>query len=210
MSVLVKKPATPIKTASNRARKKAAQLFPRSVGKNGLAYESKADHTFALICLTVGFDLPAFDDFLEKTNWSTSAAKANLQWFIARRSQAIEAARANDRKLLRAILETLQIARQLVESDDVIRPLAQLGSKFKQGRKQGTKGPLRIAVENLVKKDPKISAANAWQTLKQSAPAQMEFTGSRPELREVWLKNKKLAEWPYFQKLLSLVKSELK
>ncbi len=203
-------PAAKKQKITPKAGKSPAQLFPRVHMKNGLRYENSSDQTFALACLTVGFDLVGFDGFLEDTAWAHPQAKANLRWLIKRRSQAMEAAKNNDQKLVFAILETLQIARQLVETDDAIRPLAQLGSRFKQGRKPGVKGPLRRALESLVKSEPKVPAAKAWQILREKRPSQMEFTGSRPELREVWLKGKKLAEWPHFQKLLSQVKKDFR
>lgn len=206
----MKKSTNKVTKATKVTKVPRNQLFPRELGVNGWAYRDREQHIFALKAQIFGFDLLGFDDFLEKEKSTTSVSRANQRWFIARRSQALEAARANDRQLLRSILETLHIARQFVQSDEVTVPLAQLGSRFKRGRKQGTRGPLRIAVENLVKKDPKISADNAWQKLQESAPAQMEFTGSRPEFREVWLKDKRLSEWPYFKKLLSRAKSELK
>ena len=98
---------------------------------------------------------------------------------------------------LRAMYRLKAIARALkLDKDEALKeilgPLAATGIKFTQGRKSNSFGPIREAVRKLLKKNPKLTNDEIWETLKKHPPKGWEVMENRlgkylsgPEGKEV-------------------------
>jgi hypothetical protein len=89
----------------------------------------------------------------------------------------------------RQVRDELQATEPLFFKIEVLSklvPMAQLGSKFKNGRKPGTIGPLRQYVRKYMGQHPKATAAEVWAALKAKPPKGIEVCDSaRKDLRHV-------------------------
>jgi hypothetical protein len=185
----------------------AAQLFPRDLSESGWIYRSKEDHVFALKALILGFDLLAFDEFLER-ELSGPKSKDVREWLVERRTHACAALQAKDLSLGEAILEMLHVYYQLVRREDVLLPKAKHGMKF-VAKKPGGVGPVRKAIARVLKSNPTFTAEQVWQCLKANPPKGLEFHGSAA-LRHVWSTGRQNTGWRRFQNIVSEEKTKLK
>lgn len=55
---------------------------------------------------------------------------------------------------------------------------AELGQRFKQGRKPGTVSPLRLAVRRILRRTPQATAAGVWAALAARPPKGLSFVDS--------------------------------
>lgn len=58
-------------------------------------------------------------------------------------------------------------------------PLAEIGEKFKSGRKPGAVGPVRKAIRSLLKKKPGMKNPEIWEHLKSNPPRGWVFYDNR-------------------------------
>jgi hypothetical protein len=190
------------KTAST-----AAQLFPRDLSEFGWVYRSKEDHVFALKARILGFDLLAFDEFLER-ELSGPKSKDVREWLVKRRTQACAALQAKDLSLGKAILEMLHVHYQLARREDVLLPKAKHGTKF-VAKKPGATGPVRKAIAKVLKSNPTFTVEKVWQCLKANPPKVLEFYGSAAS-RYIWSEGRPDTGWRRFQNIVSEEKSKFK
>jgi hypothetical protein len=183
------------------------QLFPRDLSENGWIYRSRSDHFFALKAQILGFDLLAFDEFLER-EVSGPKSKEVLAWLMKRRGQACEALEAKNLPLGKAILEMLHVYYQLVRREEFLLPTARHGKKF-VAKKPGASGPVRKAIARVLKKNAKLTAEKVWQCLKDDPPRGLEFYGSGAA-RHIWRKGRRDTGWRRFQNIVSEEKVKLR
>lgn len=58
-------------------------------------------------------------------------------------------------------------------------PYANNGLKFKEGRKQGSFGPVHKAIERVLKKTPDLPPRKVWEALKAEPPRGLKFLDNR-------------------------------
>lgn len=59
--------------------------------------------------------------------------------------------------------------------DRIVGAFIGLGNKFNRGRMLGSVGPVRKAIQKVLKRKPGASAAEVWTAIKAKAPKDMEF-----------------------------------
>ena len=203
------KPAKPIKPAKPRKKAKPseqAQLFPRDDSATGWVYRSKEDHFFALKARILGFDLLAFDDFLERELTGPKSTQV-LTWLTNRRGQARAALQLKNIPLAKAIMEMLHVYYQLVRREDYLLPKAKHGAKF-VAKKSGASGPVRKAITRALKTNPKFSAEKVWKFFVSNPPRGLEFYGAG-EKRYIWSTGRADTGWRRFQNIVSEERKKL-
>ncbi len=191
----------------SKTKKVPAQIFERDLSESGWIYRNKSDHVFALKARIFGFDLLAFDDFLER-ELSSPKSKDVLAWMVKRRSQASAAIESKNLPLAKAILEVMHVYYQLVSREDYLLPKARHGAKF-VAKKQGAAGAVRKAIETALKANPKLTPEKVWEQLKAKPPQGLEFYGTGAA-RHIWREGRKDTGWRRFQNIVSDEKTKLK
>ncbi len=124
---------------------------------------SKHDEAFKVYAAIMGFDIKGFDQWLPSLE-GTGAFDELKQ----RRSAAIDAMLLNDEATSLRHLEWMLIRWKWITRSNALLPMAALGQKFKpKGR---GKGPIRKKIEQLLKKNPKATNAELWQSIKAKPP----------------------------------------
>lgn len=82
---------------------------------------------WALFC--GGFNLAAFDDYLEEPGWDTPKAIENRKLLMRRRAQALDAHRTGNHEAANAWINFLHAAMRASQHGEWLLPLAQQGRK---------------------------------------------------------------------------------
>lgn len=155
--------------------------FKRSQSEDGAwTYEDRSVHSACMRWLLFeGFDLVAFDDYLQEDVWNRPTAKENLATLIERRAQALKASKDGNHELATAWINFLYVTMYANKRVNFLLPLSRTGKKFVAGRKQGAVGPVRAAVRRYLQRHPEANTAQIWAALKAKPPKGMAFYDNR-------------------------------
>lgn len=109
--------------------------------------------------------LESIDDFIE--------SEALPAWvrddLLAMRTSAVAAHRAKDYELAVARASALEWACRYYGQNIAAAPDVRQGRAFK-GRKRGSEGPVKKAVQKVLEKNPKMKNAQIWEALQDALP----------------------------------------
>jgi hypothetical protein len=186
-------------------------MFARTLVDGAQLYEDATEQSALIAFRFWGFNLWAFDDFLEEPGWDASSlAKTHLAELLKYRAAAIAAMKAGDQLQTKAILTLLKGDMDRVRERERLLPLARKGDKFKPGRQAGKVSPLRKAVRAYLKSFPDTTAEAVWAALKERPPRSMSFCESPRLGRYVETEGQKDTGWGRFQNIVSEEKRALK
>jgi len=150
------------------------EIFARQIEGGAWVYADRQEHAFSVVAMFKGFDLPAFDTFLEELAADPKAQPA-FDSLCAQRADALAAYRAREMGECRAWLNSLQNAWQALRRDEVLHPLAIQGKKFGDAQSAKARRPRGQAVveggfghkpETITQMIERLAARNADHTAK--------------------------------------------
>lgn len=158
---------------------------PRGIHSDAWLYDDE-DEQSALVSWGVfeGFNLAAFDDFLEEPGWEASdISRKHLDELLRWRANALTAWKTGERTQTTAYLTLMKNDMDRVREREKLLPLAHKGNAFKPGRTAGTEGSMKTAVRAYLEHYPTAQAREIWESFKAKPPEGLSFRKS-PRLGE--------------------------